>query len=140
VAFFALLPVAVAIGVVVGRGGNDGGDNEALLEALRNQPATADTTTAATTAGTKAARNEKKGKSSKGGGKVVARTSNGTVHQVTGYKPSQEKVEEDTRLVEENPEQTGDDYIRAQQNLPDVIVVGGDPGSAPAAPTGKGQP
>lgn len=141
VAFFALLPIAVAIGVVVGRGGNDGGDNEALLEALRNQPATAAATTAATTAEANAAKNEKKaGKSSKGGGKVVAETSNGTVHQVTGYKPSQEKVEEDTRLVEENPEQTGDDYIRAQQNLPDVIVVGGDPGSAPAAPTGKGQP
>jgi hypothetical protein len=143
VAFFALLPIAVAIGVVVGRGGNDGADNEALLEALRNQPATAGATTAAATAGAKAGKNEKagkSGKSSKGGGKVVAETSNGTVHQVSGYKPPQKKVEEDTRLVEENPEQTGDDYIRAQQNLPDVIVVGGDPGSAPAAPTGKGQP
>jgi len=140
VGFFALLPIAVAIGVVVGRGGNDGADNEVLLEALRNQPAAAGATTAAATPGAKAAKHEKAGKSSKGGGKVVAETSNGTVHQVTGYKPRPEKVEEDTRLVEENPEQTGDNYIRAQQNLPDVIVVGGDPGSAPAAPTGKGQP
>ena len=37
VAFFALLPIAVAIGVVVGRGGSDSGENEALLEALRRQ-------------------------------------------------------------------------------------------------------
>ena len=34
VGFFALLPIAVAIGVVVGRSGNDSGENEALLEAL----------------------------------------------------------------------------------------------------------
>ena len=37
VGFFALLPIAVAIGVVVGRSGNDSGENEALLEALRRQ-------------------------------------------------------------------------------------------------------
>jgi hypothetical protein len=141
VAFFALLPIAVAIGVVVGRGSGSG-DNEALLEALRRQ----DAAVASTTAGTTAANAEKKAgaknaaKSSKGGGKVVAQTSNGAVHQVTGYKPSQKKVEEDTKLVETNPEQTGKGYIEAQQNLPDVIVVGGDPSSAPSAPGGKGQP
>ena len=142
VAFFALLPIAVAIGVVVGRGGSGGGENEALLEALRRQ----DAAVASTTAGTTAANAEKKAgaknaaKSSKGGGKVVAQTSNGAVHQVTGYKPSQKKVEEDTKLVETNPEQTGKGYIEAQQNLPDVIVVGGDPSSAPSVPSGKSQP
>jgi hypothetical protein len=144
VGFFALLPIAVAIGVVVGRSGNDGGENEALLEALRNQPAAvAGTTAGATTAATnvdKAAKGKEAKKSTKGGGKVVAQTSNGTVHQVSGYKPPAKKVEEDTRLVEANPEQTGDNYIKAQQNLPDVIVVGGDPGSAPAAPGGAGEP
>ncbi|HEU4944648.1 MAG TPA: hypothetical protein VFT10_05750 [Solirubrobacterales bacterium] len=144
VGFFALLPIAVAIGVVVGRSGNDGGENEALLEALRNQPvAVAGTSAGVTTAAANAsAAGKGKGarKSAKGGGKVVAETSNGTVHQVTGYKPPPEKVEEDTRLVEANPEQTGDNYIRAQQNLPDVIVVGGDPGSAPAAPGGATEP
>jgi len=142
VGFFALLPIAVAIGVVVGRGGSGGGENEALLEALRRQDAAVASTPAGTTAANAAkkagAKNE--AKSSKGGGKVVAHTSNGTVHQVTGYKPSQKKVEEDTKLVETNPEQTGKSYIEAQQNLPDVITVGGDPGSAPSAPSGKGQP
>jgi len=145
VGFFALLPIAVAIGVVVGRSGNDSSNNEALLEALRKQPATA---TAGTTAGVttaagaagKAKKAKEAKKSTKGGGKVVAKTSNGEVHQVLGYKPPQKKVEEDTRLVEENPEQTGSNYIKAQQNIPDVVVVGGDPGSAPAAPGGAGEP
>jgi len=144
VGFFALLPIAVAIGVVVGRSGNDGNDNEALLEALRNQPATASAGTTARATNASAAGKAKKvkeaKKSTKGGGRVVAKTSNGEVHQVLGYKPPQKKVEEDTRLVEENPEQVGSDYIKAQQNIPDVVVVGGDPSSAPAAPGGAGEP
>jgi hypothetical protein len=129
VGFFALLPIAVAIGVVVGRGGSGGGENEALLEALRRQ----DAAVASAPAGALAANTAKKAKvksaakSSKGGGKVVAKTSNGTLHQVTGYKPSQKTVEEDTKLVESNPEQTGENYIKAQQNLPDVITVKGQP-------------
>jgi hypothetical protein len=129
VAFFALLPIAVAIGVVVGRGGSGGGENEALLEALRRQDAAVASTSAGTTAAStvKKAKAKNVAKASKGGGKVVAQTSNGTVHQVTGYKPSQKKVEEDTQLVESNPEQTGKTYIEAQQNLPDVITVGGKP-------------
>jgi hypothetical protein len=146
VGFFALLPIAVAIGVVVGRADSGGGDEGALLEALRQQDAAAATagTTAGTTAKTaKAAKKAAKasGKQpAKGQGKVAAETSNGTVHQFTGFKPSKEKEAADTKLVEENPEQVGSDYIKAQQNLPDVIVVGGDPSEAPAAPSGQGQP
>ncbi len=145
VAFFALLPIAVAIGVVVGRSGNDSGENEALLEALhRQEVAQASTPTAgvATTVGAdKKAKAKKKAKaSSKGGGKVVAQTSNGTVHEVTGFKPTKQKTEEDTAIVAENPEQSGENYIKAQQNLPDVTVVGGDPDEAPAAPSGGAQP
>jgi hypothetical protein len=145
VGFFALLPIAVAIGVVVGRGGSDSGENEALLEALRNQNAAVasqsagGSTTAAASA--KADKSKKTAKAAtKGAGKVVAKTSNGTVHQVTGFVPSEQKEEEDTKLVEGNVEQTGATYIEAQQNLPDVIVVGGDPGSAPSAPAGENQP
>jgi hypothetical protein len=145
VGFFALLPIAVAIGVVVGRGGSDGGENEALLEALRNQNAAVAGVSAAGAGGTVAKANDGKSKqggkaASKGAGKVVAKTSNGTVHQVTGFKPSATKTAEDTKLVEDNVEQTGSNYVKAQQNLPDVIVVGGDPGSAPAAPTSGSQP
>lgn len=144
VGFFALLPVAVALGVLVGRGHSDGSESQALLEALRREEsavASAPTATGtAQTASGKKAKAKKASESSKGGGKVIAHTSNGTVHQVTGYKPSKKTVEEDTKIVENNPEQTGESYIKAQQNLPDVIPVGGTPGSAPAPSTGKGQP
>jgi hypothetical protein len=143
VGFFALLPIAVAIGVVVGRSGSDGGENEALLQALRNQPAAVAGTSAGATpvaSSGKAKKAKEATKSTKGGGKVVAQTSNGEVHQVTGYKPPPKKVEEDTKLVEANPEQAGENYIKAQQNLPDVTVVGGDPSSAPAAAGGAGEP
>jgi hypothetical protein len=135
VAFFALLPLAVGLGVVVGRGGSGGGDdNEALLQALRERP-TATATAAAPTAGaaTKAKKTAKADKAkAKGEGNVIAHTDNGDVHEVTNFKASKQKEEEDTKAVEENPEQTGENYIKAQQNLPDVIVVGGDGGSAPA--------
>jgi len=142
VGFFALLPIAVALGVVVGRSGSGGGNDEALLEALRRQEQTAVASTATGSAATtgptaKGGKAAKAGKAdAKDGGKVIAATANGPVHQVTGFKASEEKAAADTQLVEENPEQKGEDYIRAQQNLPDVIVVGGDAGAAPTPTTG----
>jgi hypothetical protein len=141
VGFFALLPIAVALGVVVGRSDSGGSDNQALLQALRQQEAA--TATASTAGATPAAANAKAKKAGKDGkapakgeGKVIAQTKNGTVHSVTNFKASDEKTEQDTQIVAENPEQTGDNYIKAQQNLPDVTVIGGDPGSAPAPSSG----
>jgi hypothetical protein len=142
VGFFALLPIAVALGVVVGRSGNDSGNEAALLKALKSSEAQATANAGAATeqptASTakqaqKASKaNAKKSKSQKKveseGGKTLETTKNGTVHQVTGYKATKQKEQEDTKLVEENPEQTGENYIKAQQNLPDVIVVGGEEG------------
>src|SRR5690242_20291923 len=127
VGFFALLPIAVALGVVVGRSDSGGGDEAALLRALRQSEAqvadaAANNATPQPTASTgqpnakaKAkAKGEGAAKKSKAekkleseGGKVVAETDNGTVHQVTGYKPTKAKEEQDTQLVEENPEQVG---------------------------------
>jgi len=141
VGFFALLPIAVVIGVAIGRSGSSEGDNEALLKALQERQATATSTAAgATTAGgattPKAAKkNAKAAKSNaKPEEKVVAHTENGDVHEVTDFHASEKKEAEDTHLVEENPEQTGENYIKAQQNLPDVIVVGGEGGGS--APSG----
>lgn len=141
VGFFALLPIAVALGVMVGRSNSGGGgDSEALLQALRERQATASTAATAPTAAAatakKAKRQTPKSKKAEAAAErksVVAETKNGTVHSVTDFHASQEKEAEDTQLVEENPEQTGSNYIKAQQNLPDVIVVGGEGGgSAPA--------
>jgi hypothetical protein len=140
VAFFALLPLAVGLGVVVGRSGSGSGDgSEALLQALRERPtaAAAAATPATTPTAAKGKKAAKGGKAEgEGEGKVVAHTSNGDVHEVTNFKASEKKVEEDTQIVAENPEQTGENYIKAQQNLPDVIVVGGEGGSTAPAPSG----
>jgi hypothetical protein len=149
VGFFALLPIAVALGVVVGRSGSGDSNEEALLKALhqaeKQQVAAAPVeevapTTAATEkgaakgakGGTKGAKKVAKANAKKGEshGKVLAKTDNGTVHEVTGYEPTKETEEADTKLVEESPEQTGENYIKAQQNLPDVVVVGGEGGGS----------
>ncbi len=139
VGFFALLPIAVALGVMVGRGDSGSDNNDALLQALKERQATAASTAAAPASNAKATAKAKAkgkgGKAAKGEGKVVA-TSNGDVHEVTNFKASKAKEEADTQIVEENPEQTGENYIKAQQNLPDVIVVGGEGGGSAPAPSG----
>lgn len=71
-------------------------------------------------------------------GKVVAKTEHGTVHEVTAEAPSEEQVAHDTEIVNDIANQTGDDYTDAQQQLPDVTVVGGNPEDAPPLPTGAG--
>jgi hypothetical protein len=145
VGFFALLPIAVALGVVVGRSGGSGGsDEEALLRALhqaeKQQVASAPVeeeavaTNRVAKKGAKSAGKSKKASSKANAkkaeeadaGKVLNQTKNGAVHEVTGFEPTKAKEEADTKLVEENPEQTGENYIKAQQNLPDVTVVGGE--------------
>jgi hypothetical protein len=140
VAFFSLLPLAVGLGLVVGRSGAGGDDNsDALLQALKERPAATATTggAAAGAAGAQKAKNAANaGKGKAKGEDKVTHTDHGDVHEITNFKASAEKEAEDTRIVEENPEQVGDDYIKAQQNLPDVIVVGGDGGGSAPAPSG----
>jgi hypothetical protein len=150
VGFFALLPIAVALGVVVGRSGSGDSNEEALLRALHQaekqqvaaapvEEEAAATTASTTKAAGKGAKADKKGnakaakanaKKGEGHDKVLSKTKNGTVHEVTGYEPTKKTEEADTKLVEESPEQTGENYIKAQQNLPDVVVVGGEGGGS----------
>ncbi len=143
VGFFSLLPLAVALGVMVGRGGSgEDSGSEALLQALKERPTATASTAAGSATATPASKGQKNAKGAKdkgkGEGKVIATTANGPVHSVTDFKASKEKEAEDTRLVEENPAQVGEDYITAQQNLPDVVVVGGDGSSAPAPSSPEG--
>jgi hypothetical protein len=77
VGFFALLPIAVAIGVVVGRAGAGNGDEAALLQALREGHGSAVATSAPPSHGPAARKADAKGKKgaqakSSGSGKVVA--------------------------------------------------------------------
>ena len=68
----------------------------------------------------------------------MAHTDNGTVHEVTGFKPTKQKTEEHTRIRRE-PRQSGEKYIKAQQNLP-IRPSSAAPERSAAAPTGSGQP
>jgi hypothetical protein len=148
VGFFALLPIAVALGVVVGRSGSGNSNEDALLKALHQaekqqvavapavveeEAATTATTAKNSKAGAKGAKNSGKAgaknetkNAAKSAGTNATKSKQGAVEKIETYKPSKEDVEEDTKLVEENPEQTGENYIKAQQNLPEVIVVGGE--------------
>jgi hypothetical protein len=76
-----------------------------------------------------------------GQGEALSKTELGTAHKVTGFKPSAAKIKHDTDLVRQINRNTGQTYIQSQRGLPDQIVVGGDPGSAPAPTEGAaGQP
>jgi hypothetical protein len=138
----ALLPVAVGIGVLVG--GHRGGTDQQLLEALRNQKApivkvgdvAAGSATTASVAGkTPRKAKAKTGKVDKSGGKVVAQTKYGVAHQVTGFKPTAAKINSDRKLVQHINKSIGKNYLQAQRNLPDTIVVpaGTGTGSSPGA-------
>jgi hypothetical protein len=139
----ALLPIAVGIGVLAGSHG--GGTDQRLLDALRNQKApvvrvgdVAAGATPAATSGT-AAKNAKSAKKDASGGKVVARTKYGVAHQVTGFKPSAGKVQSDRKLVQHINSAIGKNYLDAQRNLPDTIVVPqGSGGTTSPGATGRG--
>ncbi|MEA2463565.1 MAG: hypothetical protein QOJ98_1312 [Acidobacteriota bacterium] len=141
----AILPVAVGIGVLVGHSGR--GADAQLLEALRSQKAPivrvgnvagAGAPAAASLKAKKSAAKAKKSTADKTGGKVVAKTRYGVAHEVSGYKPSASKVQSDKKLVEQINKSIGKNYLDAQRNLPDTIVV--TPGSGTTtAPGAQGR-
>lgn len=140
----ALLPVVAAAGVLVGRGGGDGTDPR-LLQALRSEKApvvrVGDVAGAAgtTTVANKASAKAKKGKRDGTGGKVVAKTSYGVAHEISGFKPTKTKVESDRKLVQKINQSIGKNYLQAQRNLPDTIVVPtGTPGGTSQGAAGRG--
>jgi hypothetical protein len=137
-----ILPLAVAVGVLVGHHGN--GNDQALIDALRSQKApivkVGGVAGAATVASAKhaVASKAKKGKADKTGGKVVAKTKYGVAHQVSGFKPTAAKVQSDKKLVQHINSSIGKNYLQAQKNLPDTIVVTGGGGGNSQAGQGRG--
>jgi hypothetical protein len=123
----AVLPVAVAVGVLIGKNGS--GNDQQLIDALKSQrpaasavaPAAAAATSASKPGASSKARSARHGK----GGKTLAKTKFGSAHQVSGAKPSAQKVQSDTNLVKKLQTQTGKSYLQQQtQGLPDEVVVG----------------
>jgi hypothetical protein len=72
------------------------------------------------------------------GGKTLASTSHGTVHQVTGIKPTQQDQQQGAQIANRVANQIGQNYIKSQQNLPDVIAVGGSGSGSTPPPPGSG--
>lgn len=143
----AILPVAVGVGVLIG-GRSNGPDQEQLLQALRSQKApvvkvgnVAGGTAVASTASKKSkapSSKAKKGKIDATGSKVIGKTAYGVVHQVSGFKPTAAKVKSDQKLVQRINDTIGKDYLSAQKNLPDTIVVSPGSGGNTSGPSGRG--
>jgi hypothetical protein len=62
---------------------------------------------------------------STGGGstKVLSTTQYGSAHQVTGYKPSASQISQGGQIANQVSKEIGNNYTKAQQNLPDAISV-----------------
>jgi hypothetical protein len=63
---------------------------------------------------------------------VLAHTAYGTVHQVAGSRATPQQVQQGKQVVQKINRTVGKNYVKAQQNLPDVITVtgGGSGGSS----------
>lgn len=128
----ALIPLAAAIGVVVGRGGSNGDDQ--LIEALKAQKAPvvnvgAGGGGAAADTSNVSDKKKNKDKSSKNGGTdaadgdVIAKTQYGTARKLTGAKATPQQLEESKKAIEHIVNSKGKEYVESQRNLPDQIIV-----------------
>jgi hypothetical protein len=124
----ALLPVVAAIGIVVGRGGDDG--NELLLEALKAQKAPVVNVGSGGVGATEAAdAGGGKDKDDSGGGgdaadgEVIGRGAYGTARKLTGAKATPEQLDESKKAIEKIVNSKGKEYVEQQRGLPDQIII-----------------
>ncbi|MFL5862291.1 MAG: hypothetical protein ACJ780_16210 [Solirubrobacteraceae bacterium] len=137
----AVIPVAAAVGVAVGRSSNN--DDTRLIQALARRqaatvttaavvPATRATTTAATraahTARTSTSRHRRRHRtgstsSPRKAAKAVSSTRYGTVTQIAGSKPSKAQEQQGAQVTQKVQKSTGKSYVNQQSNLPGTVVV-----------------
>jgi hypothetical protein len=133
----ALVPLAAAAGVLVGRGQGAGDDR--IVAALRAQRppivnvvpgATAAAGAAAaaaapeSTAKTAAkARKRSAAKGDKEGGRVLARGPAGDARQIEGARVTDEQRRQSREAVKRINESKGKAYVESQRHLPDQIVI-----------------
>ncbi len=135
----ALIPVAAAVGIAVGRSSNN--QDGKLIRALANRPAQTTTTlagspgtaaasgtstAAATTDGTKrkAAKSKTATARTSKPATVSASTSNGKVTKVTGTKVTASQQTQGSSEAKKVQGATGKNYVQADNNLPSSVVVG----------------
>ena len=130
----ALIPVAAAIGIVVGRGATT--DNELLLQALKSQkPPVVNVGAGGAAATNDEATSKAAAKSTSGGstvkddnpndanGNVIARSSYGSARQLTGAKPNAAQRAESKKALDKIVNSRGKEYVDSQRGLPDQIIV-----------------
>jgi hypothetical protein len=69
---------------------------------------------------------------------VVARTRYGVAHEISGFKPTKAKINSDRKLVQNINRSIGKNYLQAQRNLPDTIVVPTGTQGGSSTPQGRG--
>jgi hypothetical protein len=124
----ALLPVVAAIGIFVGRGGDDG--NDMLLEALKAQKAPV-VNVGAGGVGAAEAADDGGGKKKNGSadaadaadGEVIGRGAYGTARKLTDAKATPEQLAESKDALKKIVESKGKEYVEQQRGLPDQIII-----------------
>jgi hypothetical protein len=127
----ALVPLAAALGVLVGRGDSSG--NEQVIKALKVQKApvvnvvptgaTATTGGAATTTAAASTGKSAAGTSTASSGKVLARTKYGTAKKLEGSKITKAEIVQSKKALKQISSTKGKAYVESQKNLPDTIVI-----------------
>jgi hypothetical protein len=126
----ALVPLAAALGVLVGRGDSSG--NEQVIKALKVQKApvvnvvpTGATGTSGGAATTTAATSGKAaaGATTAKAGKVLARTKYGVAKKLEGSKVTQAEIVQSKKALKQISNSKGKAYVETQKNLPDTIVI-----------------
>jgi hypothetical protein len=126
----ALVPLAAALGVLVGRGDSSG--NEQVINALKVQKApvvnVVPAGATATTGGAATTTTATSGKSAAGAstakaGKVLARTKYGVARKLEGSKITQAEIVQSKKALKQISSTKGKAYVESQKNLPDTIVI-----------------
>ncbi len=134
----AVIPLAIALGVLVGRASTSG--DARLIAALRAQKpevittaggAATSTAAGVTAAGTSPQRHAAARKVSgaarktaaKHGSSTNARTNASTGAQLTSSKPSQQQLDQGAAAVHKVQQATGQSYVNSQQGLPNEVSV-----------------
>jgi hypothetical protein len=130
----AVIPVAVALGLVIGH--NDNGSNAKLDAALRNAKSenvyvqagsgsgSSSGSNSGSTSSTKSKHKKSSSKSGTNAGKVLNKTNYGSFNSVASLQPpTQQQQEQGAAVVKRDQSNTSGAYVNSQKNLPNVIPV-----------------
>jgi hypothetical protein len=130
----ALIPVAAAVGVLIGRSSNN--QDAKVIQALHQQPTTTTLLTSGAVASgsagastvTSTSKTPTKAKQTKGRHAAAASTStstaNGKATKITGSKVTATQQSKGSAEAKKIQNATGSNYVQSANNLPSSVVVG----------------